>query len=44
MNANYKKQKEHVEQKTYEIRPKLPKKFTKTVKIVIIQFIFIESV
>ena len=39
MNTNYKKQKEQVNQKTYEIRPKLPKKFTKTVyhKILLIQ-------
>ena len=35
MNPNYKKQKEQVDQRTYEIRPKLPKKFTKSVNTLI---------
>jgi hypothetical protein len=35
MNPNYKKQKDQVDQRTYEIRPKLPKKFTKTVNTLI---------
>ena len=43
MNTNYKKQKEQVETRTYEIRPKLPKKFTKTVRNKYKLIIVIES-